>query len=49
MRCVIQKVTHAEVVVEGESVGRIKDGYMVLSFLPPTFWVKIRFSRRVKA
>ena len=30
MRCVIQKVTHAEVVVEGESVGRIKDGYMVL-------------------
>ena len=30
MRCVIQKVTHAEVVVEGESVGKIKDGYMVL-------------------
>ena len=30
MRCVIQKVTHAEVVVEGETVGAIKDGYMVL-------------------
>ena len=30
MRCVIQKVTHAEVVVEGESVGKIRDGYMVL-------------------
>ena len=30
MRCVIQKVTHAEVVVEGESVGKIGDGYMVL-------------------
>ena len=30
MRCVIQKVTHAEVVVENETVGRIGDGYMVL-------------------
>lgn len=30
MRCVIQKVTHAEVVVEGETVGSIKDGFMVL-------------------
>ena len=30
MRAVIQKVTHAEVVVEGETVGAIKDGYMVL-------------------
>ena len=30
MRCVIQKVTHAEVMVEGETVGAIKDGYMVL-------------------
>ena len=30
MRCVIQKVTHAAVVVEGETVGSIKDGYMVL-------------------
>ena len=30
MRCVIQKVTHAEVVVEGETVGRIGDGFMVL-------------------
>ncbi len=30
MRAVIQKVTHAEVVVEGETVGRIGDGYMVL-------------------
>ena len=30
MRCVIQKVTHAEVVVEGETVGKIGDGYMVL-------------------
>ena len=30
MRAVIQKVTHAEVVVEGETVGKIKDGYMVL-------------------
>jgi len=30
MRAVIQKVTHAEVVVEGETVGSIKDGYMVL-------------------
>ena len=30
MRCVIQKVTHAGVVVEGETVGSIQDGYMVL-------------------
>jgi len=30
MRAVIQKVTHAEVVVEGETVGKIGDGYMVL-------------------
>ena len=30
MRCVIQKVTHAEVTVEGEVVGRIADGFMVL-------------------
>ena len=30
MRCVIQKVTHAEVVVENETVGKIGDGYMVL-------------------
>ena len=30
MRCVIQKVTHAEVVVAGESVGKIGDGDMVL-------------------
>ena len=30
MRCVIQKVTHAEVIVEGETVGSIKDGFMVL-------------------
>ena len=30
MRAVIQKVSHAEVVVEGETVGKIKDGYMVL-------------------
>ncbi|MBQ8109857.1 MAG: D-tyrosyl-tRNA(Tyr) deacylase [Clostridia bacterium] len=30
MRCVIQKVTRAEVSVAGESVGRIGDGYMVL-------------------
>ena len=30
MRCVIQKVTHADVVVEGETVGRIGDGFMVL-------------------
>ena len=30
MRCVIQKVTHAEVVVEGETVGKIGDGFMVL-------------------
>ena len=30
MRCVIQKVTHAQVVVEGEVVGKIADGFMVL-------------------
>ena len=30
MRAVIQKVTHAGVVVEGETVGSIRDGYMVL-------------------
>ena len=30
MRCVIQKVTHAEVVVGNETVGKIGDGYMVL-------------------
>ena len=30
MRCVIQKVSRAEVTVAGETVGRIKDGYMVL-------------------
>ena len=30
MRCVIQKVTRAEVTVAGETVGKIKDGYMVL-------------------
>ena len=30
MRCVIQKVTRAEVTVDGETVGRIGDGYMVL-------------------
>ena len=30
MRCVIQKVTHAEVVVENETVGKIGDGFMVL-------------------
>lgn len=30
MRAVVQKVTHAEVVVEGETVGSIKDGFMVL-------------------
>ena len=30
MRAVIQKVTHAEVVVEGEIVGSIGEGYMVL-------------------
>ena len=30
MRCVIQKVTHASVTVEGEVVGKIDDGYMVL-------------------
>ena len=30
MRCVIQKVTHADVVVEGETVGEIGNGYIVL-------------------
>ena len=30
MRCVIQKVTRARVDVEGETVGRIDNGYMVL-------------------
>jgi D-tyrosyl-tRNA(Tyr) deacylase len=30
MRCVIQKVTHADVVVAGETVGKIEKGYMVL-------------------
>ncbi|MBR6890280.1 MAG: D-tyrosyl-tRNA(Tyr) deacylase [Clostridia bacterium] len=30
MRCVIQKVTRAEVTVAGETVGKIQDGYMVL-------------------
>ena len=30
MRCVIQKVTHADVVVEGETVGEIGNGYMGL-------------------
>ncbi len=30
MRAVIQKVTQAEVVVEGETVGKIGDGFMVL-------------------
>ena len=30
MRCVIQKVTHASVVVDDETVGEINDGYMVL-------------------
>ena len=30
MRCVIQKVTRAEVTVAGETVGRIGDGFMVL-------------------
>ena len=30
MRWVIQKVTHADVVVEGETVGEIGNGYMVL-------------------
>ena len=30
MRCVIQKVTHASVVVDDETVGEIDDGYMVL-------------------
>ena len=30
MRCVIQKVTRAEVSVAGETVGKIEDGYMVL-------------------
>ena len=30
MRCVIQKVTHAAVTVDDETVGEIDDGYMVL-------------------
>ena len=30
MRCVIQKVTRAQVDVGGETVGRIEDGFMVL-------------------
>lgn len=30
MRCVIQKVTHASVVVAGETVGQIENGFMVL-------------------
>ena len=30
MRCVIQRVTHASVTVEGELVSEIKDGFMVL-------------------
>ena len=30
MRCVIQKVTRAQVDVDGETVGRIGDGFMVL-------------------
>ena len=30
MRCVIQKVTHASVTVDGEVVGKIADGFMVL-------------------
>lgn len=30
MRCVVQKVTHADVVVAGETVGKIEKGYMVL-------------------
>ena len=30
MRCVIQKVTHASVTVDGKTVGKIEDGFMVL-------------------
>ena len=30
MRCVIQRVTHASVTVEGERVSEIRDGFMVL-------------------
>lgn len=30
MRCVIQKVTHASVTVEGELVSQIQDGFLVL-------------------
>ena len=30
MRCVIQKVTRAQVDVDGETVGKIDDGFMVL-------------------
>ena len=30
MRCVIQKVTRAEVTVAGETVGKIEEGFMVL-------------------
>ena len=30
MRCVVQKVTHASVTVEGELVSKIENGYMVL-------------------
>ena len=30
MRCVIQKVTHASVTVDGETVGKIEGGFMVL-------------------
>ena len=30
MRCVIQRVTHASVTVEGELVSEIKDGFLVL-------------------
>ncbi len=30
MRCVIQKVAHASVVVAGETVGKIEQGFMVL-------------------
>jgi len=30
MRCVVQKVTRASVVVAGETVGEIEKGYMVL-------------------
>ena len=30
MRCVVQRVTHASVTVEGELVGKIGEGFMVL-------------------